>query len=151
MAGLGAPRARTVAGTVDSLLDLRRTVLTVALDFGTIPYGARFGGLRGGAVRVTKAGALLEHFSYVPGLQLTGLVPFGILLRNAGAPASLTVGGPAGPSGRLRIGSAGRLSGVLAGRSFHVRAAAKVRLASAGQAGESPPPSFPAPPLARVR
>jgi pimeloyl-ACP methyl ester carboxylesterase len=150
MPGLGARQARSVTGTVDSLLDLRRTVLTVALDFGTIPYGARFGGLRGGTVTVTKAGALLERFSYVPGLQLTGLVPFGILLRNAGAPASLTVGGPAGPSGHLRIGSGGRLSGVLAGRSFHVSAAAKVRLARAGQGGQAPSPAFPASPLARV-
>jgi pimeloyl-ACP methyl ester carboxylesterase len=150
MPGLGAPQARTVAGAVDSLLDLRRSVLTVALDFAKIPYGVRFGGLRGGAVRVTRAGALLERFSYVPGLQLTGLVPFGILLRNAGAAAKLTVSGPAGPSGRLRIGSAGRLSGVLAGRSFHVRAAAKVRLARAGQGGERSSPAFPLAPLARV-
>jgi hypothetical protein len=139
-----------VAGTVDSLLDLRRTVLTVALDFGTIPYGARFGGLRGGTVRVTKAGALLERFSYVPGLQLSGLVPFGILLKNAGTPASLTVGGPGAPSGHLRIGSGGRLSGVLGGRSFQVSAAAKVRLARAGQGSEAGSPAFPVSPLARV-
>jgi pimeloyl-ACP methyl ester carboxylesterase len=150
MPGLGARQARTVAGTVDSLLDLRRTVLTVALDFGTIPYGASFGGLRGGTVRVTKAGALLERFSYVPGLQLTGLVPFGILLKNAGAPASLRVGGPAAPSGHLRIGSGGRLSGVLAGRSFHVSAAAKVRLARAGQGSQARSPAFVVSPLARV-
>jgi pimeloyl-ACP methyl ester carboxylesterase len=150
MAGLGARQARTVAATVDSLLDLRRTVLTVALDFGRIPSGARFGGLRGGTVTVRKAGALLERFSYVPGLQLSGLVPFGILLKNAGAPARLTVGGPAAPSGHIRIGSGGRLSGVLAGRSFHVSAAAKVRLARAGQRGQAPSAAFPASPLARV-
>jgi pimeloyl-ACP methyl ester carboxylesterase len=150
MPGLGARQARTVAATVDSLLDLRRTVLTVALDFGRIPYGVRFGGLRGGTVTVRRAGALLERFSYVPGLQLTGLVPFGILLRNAGAPASLTVAGPGAPSGHLRIGSGGRLSGVLAGRSFHVSAAGKVRLARAGQGDEAPAPAFPASPLARV-
>ncbi|HWW89472.1 MAG TPA: alpha/beta fold hydrolase [Solirubrobacteraceae bacterium] len=150
MPGLGARQARTVAATVDSLLDLRRTVLTVALDFGTIPSGASFGGLRGGSVTVTKAGARLARFSYVPGLQLTGLVPLGILLRNAGAPASLTVAGPAAPSGHVRIGPGGRLSGVLAGRSFHVSAAAKVRLARAGQGGQAPSPAFPASPLARA-
>jgi pimeloyl-ACP methyl ester carboxylesterase len=150
MPGLGAREARIVAATVDSLLDLRRTVLTVALDFGTIPSGASFGGLRGGSVTVTKAGARLARFSYVPGLQLTGLVPLGILLRNAGAPASLTVGGPAAPSGHVRIGPGGRLSGVLAGRSFHVSAAAKVRLARAGQGGQAPSPAFPASPLARA-
>jgi pimeloyl-ACP methyl ester carboxylesterase len=151
MRGVSAGQARTLAGSVDSLLDLRRTVLTVALDFGTIPYGVRFGGLRGGTVRVTNAGAVLDRFSYVPGLELTGLVPFGILLRNAGAPASLSVGGSAAASGRLRIGSGGRLSGLLAGRSFHVSAAAKVRLAGAGRSGEATSPTFPVPPLARVR
>jgi pimeloyl-ACP methyl ester carboxylesterase len=150
MPGLDAVQARTVAGTVASLLDLRRSVLTVALDAGTIPLGARFGGLRGGSVRVTRAGAWLERFSYVPGLQLTGLVPFGILLRNDGAPARLTVGGPAARGGHVRIGSAGRISGVLAGRSFHVSAATEVRLASAGQRGDAPSPAFPVSPLARV-
>jgi pimeloyl-ACP methyl ester carboxylesterase len=152
MRGVGAGQARTVAGVVDSLLDLRRTVLTVGFDFGGIPYGARFGGLRGGTVRVTKAGTVLNRFSYVPGLQLTGLVPNGIVLKNAGATASLTVGGSQAAPGRIRIGSGGRISGTLAGRSFHVSAAAKVKLASAGQGEEAvSEPGFPVPQLARLR
>jgi hypothetical protein len=77
-------------------------------------------------------------------------VPFGILLRNDGPPARLTVGGPAAPRGRVRIGSGGRISGVLAGRSFHVSAASEVRLARAGQGGDAPSQAFPLPPLARV-
>jgi pimeloyl-ACP methyl ester carboxylesterase len=150
--GIGAGQARTVAGIVASLLDLRRSILTVGFDFGGIPYGARFGGLRGGTVRVTKAGTVLDRFSYVPGLQLTGLVPNGIVLKNAGAPASLTVGGSQAAAGRIRIAPGGRISGTLAGRSLHVSAAAKVKLARAGRRGAAASePAFPVPQLARLR
>jgi pimeloyl-ACP methyl ester carboxylesterase len=150
MAGVGAAQARTVAGAVASLLDLRRAVLTVGFDFGGIPYGARFGGLRGGSVSVTKAGVRLNHYSYVAGLELTGIVPSSILLKNAGAPARLTVGGAQAAAGHLRIGAGGRLSGTLAGRSFHVSAAAKVRLAGAS-GGLGPEAASPLPRLARLR
>jgi hypothetical protein len=79
-------------------------------------------------------------------------VPNGIVLKNAGATASLTVGGSQAAPGRIRIGSGGRISGTLAGRSFHVSAAAKVKLASAGQGDEAvSEPGFPVPQLARVR
>jgi hypothetical protein len=149
IAGVARAQARTVAGVVASLLDLRRAVLTVGFDFAGVPYGARFGGLRGGTVSVTKAGVRLEHFSYIPGLELTGLLPAGIVLRNAGAPGSLAVGGSQAARGRLRILAGGRLSGTLAGRSFHVNAAAKVRLATAS--GAEPSSTFPTSPLAHLR
>jgi pimeloyl-ACP methyl ester carboxylesterase len=145
--GLSGSPGRTVGGVLDSLLDLRRTVITVGLDFGGVPYGARFGGLRGGSVAVTRAGALLRRFSYVPGLELTGLVPTGILLKDAGKAANLAIGGPAATAGRLRVASGGRLSGTLAGRSFHVSAAAKLKVAAGagalGGGGEAWPPSLP--------
>ncbi|HEV7585540.1 MAG TPA: alpha/beta fold hydrolase [Solirubrobacteraceae bacterium] len=151
MGGVGAASARTVAGVVASLLDLRRAVLTVGFDYGGIPYGARFGGLRGGTANVTKAGVRLNRFSYVSGLQLTGLVPNSILLKNTGASANLTIGGSRAAAGRLRVAAGGRLSGTLGGRGFHVDAAAKVRLSSRGSAGAAPEPRFPVPRLARLR
>jgi pimeloyl-ACP methyl ester carboxylesterase len=149
MAGVGHAQARTVAGVVATLLDLRRAVLTVGFEFGGIPYGARFGGLRGGTANVTKGGVRLDHFSYVTGLQLTGTLPASIVLKNAGAPARLTIGGSQAAGGRLRIAAGGRLSGTLAGHGFHVNAAAKVTLARAY--GGAPWPPFPASPLARLR
>jgi hypothetical protein len=100
-------------------------------------------------VSVTKSGVRLERFSYVSGLQLTGVVPTSIVLKNAGTAASLSIGGSQAAAGRVRIAAGGRLSGTLAGRSFHVNAAARVRLASA-----APPalaPVFPGSPLARLR
>ncbi|HEX4187897.1 MAG TPA: alpha/beta fold hydrolase [Solirubrobacteraceae bacterium] len=149
IAGVGHAQARTVAGVVATILDLRRAVLTVGFDFGGIPYGARFGGLRGGTAAVTKAGVRLDRFSYIAGLQLTGTVPTTIVLRNAGAPAFLQIGGSQAARGRVRVASGGRLSGTLAGRSFHVNASAKVRLASASRA--APAATFPPTPLARLR
>ena len=147
----GGTRARTVAGVVNSLLDLRRAILTVGFDFGGVPYGARFGGLRGGTASVTRAGTVLSRFSYVPGLQLSGLVPNGIVLKNRGATASLTVSGSHAAAGHIRISAGGRISGTLAGRSFRVNAAAKVKLARAGQGGEgATEPIFPIPQLARL-
>jgi pimeloyl-ACP methyl ester carboxylesterase len=152
--GVGGLQGRTVTGAVDSLLDLRRTVIELALDFGELPLGARFGGLRGGSVRITKAGAELQRFSYVPGLRLSGFIPTAVLLKNSGAPATLSVGGPAAAGGHLRVSSGGRLSGVLGGRPVKANVSAKVRVARAARAGREAPWSlvaFPIPALARMR
>jgi pimeloyl-ACP methyl ester carboxylesterase len=152
--GVGGARGRTVAAAVASVLDLRRTIIELALDFGELPLGARLGGLRGGTVRMTKAGAKLARFSYVPGVQLSGLIPTGILVRNSGGAATLRVGGAAASHGSLRLASGGRLSGVLDGRRIHANVSAKVRVASASASGEGAWPStleFPIRQLARLR
>jgi pimeloyl-ACP methyl ester carboxylesterase len=151
--GVSGAKARTVAAVIDSLLDLRRGIQVIGLDFGEIPYGARFGGLRGGTVRMTRAGAVLNHLSYIPGVQLTGLLPTGILLRNSGPAASLAIGGSQAAGGRLKISSGGRLSGVLAGAAFHVSVASRVTAAGVGRGSEwpAPAPAFPRSALARLR
>jgi pimeloyl-ACP methyl ester carboxylesterase len=154
--GVRGSKSLTVTAAVDSILDLRRTVIELALGFGELPLGARFGGLRGGTVRITKAGAVLARFSYVPGVRLSGTIPIGVLLKNSGASSTLGVSGPAAAKGRLRLASGGRLSGVLGGRTFHANVAAKVKVARAARAGGEAPATggtfgFPIPPLARVR
>jgi len=150
--GVSGAKARTVAAALDSLLDLRRGIQVIGLDFGAIPYGARFGGLRGGTVRMTTAGAVLDRLSYIPGVQLTGLVPTGILLRNSGPAASLTIGGSQAAGGHLKISSGGRLSGVLAGGAFHANALRRVTAAGAGDNSQwpAPAPAFRRSALARV-
>jgi hypothetical protein len=144
-----------VTAAVDSILDLRRTVIGLALDFGELPLGARFGGLRGGTVRITKAGAELQRFSYVPGVRLSGVIPTALLLKNSGAPATLGVSGPAASTGRLRVAARGRLTGVLGGRPVRANVSAKVKVARATAGREAPwsggPMAFPIPALARVR
>ena len=154
--GLNAAQGRTVKAAVDTILDVRRTIIELTLDFGELPLGVRFGGLRGGTVAMTGAGAKLEHLAYVPGVRLTGLVPTAILLRNKGPAANLSVSGSAAAGGRLRIAAGGRLSGVLGGQGFHVSVSAQVRVAHAGQAGGEGtsmdgPVAFPLPALARIR
>ncbi|MCW2970427.1 MAG: alpha/beta hydrolase [Solirubrobacterales bacterium] len=156
--GLRGPQGRTVTAAVGSILDARRTVLELALDFGEVPVGVAFGGLRGGSVRVTKAGAQLDRFAYVPGVKISGLIPTSLLLRNSGAAAQLSVSGSAATAGRLRVQAGGRISGVLGGRSFHADVSAKVKVARAGSQGAAasrPLPDgvigFPLPGLARLR
>ncbi len=152
--GVSGERGRTATAAVDSLLDLRRTVVELALAFGQLPTGLPFGGLRGGTAALSKAGVQLKRFSYVPGVTLSGFVPGDLLLRNKGAAATLSVAGGAGASGRLRLAAGGRLSGTLAGRSFHADVSARVKLARAalasGRFGETVS-SLPIPALARLR
>jgi hypothetical protein len=145
-----------VKAAVETILDVRRTIIELTLDFGELPLGVRFGGLRGGTVAMTGAGAKLAHLAYVPGVRLSGLVPKGVLLRNKGPAANLSVSGSAGAGGRLRMASGGRLSGVLGGRSFHINVSAQVKVARAGQAGGEAawtdgPVAFPLPALERIR
>jgi pimeloyl-ACP methyl ester carboxylesterase len=153
-AGVGGAQGRTVAAAVGSILDLRRTIIGLALDFAGLPLGAHFGGLRGGTAQMTTTGVRLRRFSYVPGVQLSGLIPTGILLKNSGAPATLGVGGAAAAGGQLRIASGGRLSGVLGGRPFRVNVAASVRVARSSATsvhGSAGTIAFPLPALARLR
>jgi pimeloyl-ACP methyl ester carboxylesterase len=153
--GLGGARGRTATAVVDSILDARRTILELALDFGELPVGVSFGGLRGGSLTLTRAGAELSRFSYVPGVRLTGLIPTGILLRNKGAAANLSVGGSAAAGGRLHLARGGQLSGVLGGVPVRLNVSSRVRVARAAPAAEGlaseGPSSFPIPALARVR
>ncbi len=154
--GVGGARGRTLAAALDTVLDLRRTIIRAALDAGQIPVGARIGGLRGGTVRLTTTGVVLSRLSYVPGVQLSGVIPGSILLKNTGTAANLTIAGAAASPGRLRIASGGRLTGVLAGRALHVNVSARVRVAGVGPPGGSgewlpPPTSFPLAPLAHLR
>jgi pimeloyl-ACP methyl ester carboxylesterase len=154
--GLAPAQGRTVKAAVETILDVRRTIIELTLDFGELPLGVRFGGLRGGTVEMTSAGAKLQGLSYVPGVQLTGLVPKGVLLRNSGPAANLRVSGSAAAGGRLRVAGGGRLSGTLGGRGFHVNVSAQVKVARAGLAGgegawPEGPVTLPHPALARIR
>jgi pimeloyl-ACP methyl ester carboxylesterase len=136
--GVQGTEGRTLAAALATTLDLRRTIVTVALDLDRIPYGLRLGGLRGGTVAITKAGARLDRLSFIAGVQLSGLVPTGILLKSTGSAANLLIGGSAATPGRLRIGAGGHLSGVLGGRAFRVLAS-RSRTAEAGQGGHDWP------------
>ncbi|MGA2320632.1 MAG: alpha/beta fold hydrolase [Solirubrobacteraceae bacterium] len=156
MRGVGGIRGRTLTASLDTVRDLRRTIIELGVDLGKLPVGLGFGGLRGGSVRMNKTGAVLADLSYVPGVQLSGTISSAILLKGKGSPASLRISGSAAAAGNLRISSGGKLSGVLAGERFAVNVSAKLaRTHAAPLSGEAewPAPALPFPPgaLARLR
>jgi pimeloyl-ACP methyl ester carboxylesterase len=154
--GVKGAAGRTLTATVDTVGDLRRTIIVLAINLGQVPVGARFGGLRGGTVKVNKTGVVLSHLSYVPGVQLSGVIPTELLLKDKGSAANLTIAGPAAANGHMRISQGEHIAGVLAGRGFAVTVPAKALGARAARAGREPEwpaasLSFPLPGLARIR
>jgi pimeloyl-ACP methyl ester carboxylesterase len=153
--GVSGASGRTLAATVETIRDLRRSIVLVGIDFGGVPVGARFGGLRGGSVRVGKAGAVLDRLSYIPGVQLSGVMSTELLLKGRGSTATLTVAGGAAARGQLRISSGGRIAGALAGRHVALTVSSTARGARAEGSGlETEWPassaSLPLPALARI-
>jgi pimeloyl-ACP methyl ester carboxylesterase len=152
--GAGAS-GRTLAATVETIRDLRRSIVLVGIDFGGVPVGARFGGLRGGSVRVGKAGAVLDRLSYIPGVQLSGVMSSDLLLKGRGATANLAISGGSAAKGHLLISSGGRIAGALAGRRVALTVSSTARGARArGPGRETDWPassaSSPLPALARI-
>ncbi|HEX3517574.1 MAG TPA: alpha/beta fold hydrolase [Solirubrobacteraceae bacterium] len=149
----GAP-GRTLTAAVDSIRDLERSIVLVGIGSGSIPVGARFGGLRGGDARVTKSTVVLSHYSYVPGVQLSGTISINLLLKSKGPSATVGVTGSSAAAGQVRISTAHRFSGVLGGRGFSVHLTATTASVSApgGEAEWSAPSAaLHLPALARVR
>jgi pimeloyl-ACP methyl ester carboxylesterase len=155
--GTGASGAagRTVTASVETVRDLERMILIFAFGEGKVPVGARFGGLRGGSVRVTKSVTILNHLSYVPGVELTGAFSNDLLLKGRGTAANLRISGTAASAGTIRFAAGHRVSGTLGGHRF------ATRIAPAGTSGTAavgaqaewptPAPAIPAPPRTRPR
>lgn len=120
-AGLRGLAGRTLTAALDTVRDLRRTIIEIGLDLNELPAGVRFGGLRGGSVAVLKNTVVLSNLSYVPGVQLSGSISTNLVLRDKGSTSTLRVSGAA--AGELRVGSAGHIGGDLAGRRFTVKVA----------------------------
>jgi hypothetical protein len=113
---------------LDTLVDLNRQVVAATLQADAqLPSGSSFGGLRGGFARLTGKAAILENFSFVPGVQLNATFP----VRGGRLQAAdISVSGSAASAGMVRFGGATtRITGTLSGRRFDIDVA-KVRLAS---------------------
>ena len=75
-AGLGGRPGRTLTAVLDAIVDLNRQVIAATLQASSeLPSGSSFGGLRGGYARLTTSAAILKHFSFVPGVELSGRLP----------------------------------------------------------------------------
>jgi pimeloyl-ACP methyl ester carboxylesterase len=159
--GTSGSSGRALSATAQTLGDLRRTIIEIGLTVNSLPVGVRFGGLRGGSAHMTKSDVILEHLTYVPGIEVSGTISANLLLKGRGATSTLKVGGSAHVSGVVRLSSAGRAEGVLAGVRFSVDLAAHAlsahtRAAQQREQAQWPAGSlyydpFPLTPLSRLR
>jgi hypothetical protein len=115
--GADGKRGRTLAAVASSLTD---ALAIVRQSWGRVDGGA-IRGLRGGRLVPVPDGVLLERYSYVPGVWLTGRLDYAEIgyLGPARLDGRVTIGGLAAAHGTIVAN--GRLSGTLDGRP--VRAA----------------------------
>jgi pimeloyl-ACP methyl ester carboxylesterase len=107
---------RTLAAVNATVTDARRQIIGDALALGRAP--AHVGGLRAGRATVTgMSGFRLERYQYVPGVVVSGTVPFQ-------GTAKLTVHGGGAARGLVRVSASGAVSGRLGGHKLAVRAGA---------------------------
>ncbi len=126
--GLGGNPGRTLTAVLDTVVDLERQVIGATLQAEReLPSGASFGGLHGGYARLSSSAVLLSDFTFVPGVQLSGILP-----AAGGKLHTITVkiGGPAAAHGIVVIDSSKRAIGILGGRRFDL-SIAKARLSQA--------------------
>jgi pimeloyl-ACP methyl ester carboxylesterase len=129
--GLAGRPGKTLAATLDTILDIQRQIIGATIEAGgELPSGSRFGGLHGGYARLTGTRAILVNLSYVPGVRVSGSFPV-----KSGALQSATahISGSSASAGTVRLieGNSGmRASGTLGGRHFNL-STAHVKLARA--------------------
>jgi hypothetical protein len=123
--GLAGNPGRTLTAVLDTLVDLERQVIGATLQAEReLPSGSSFGGLHGGYAQLSSTAVSLHDFTFVPGVQLSGILPAAggklhtIAVRISGADAS---------HGTVAIGANRRATGSLGGRRFAL-STAKARL-----------------------
>ena len=133
--GLRGRPGKTLVALLDTLVDLNRQVIAAPLQADAeLPSGSSFGGLRGGYARLTRSAAVLEDFSFVPGVQLTATFP----VRDGKLQAAeIRVSGSQASHGTVRFGSSSvRITGTLGGQRVRVDVA-KVNLARRARGASS--------------
>jgi hypothetical protein len=134
-AGLRGKPGRTLTAVLDAVVDLDRQVVAATLQAeGELPSGSSFGGLRGGYAKLTSNAAVLKNFSFVTGVGLSGTFA---VKNHELQPATLRISGAGAAAGFVRLSADKRVTGTLGGKRFNV-SLAKVKLSSAGGAGEWP-------------
>ncbi len=119
--GLTGKPARTLTAVLETMTDLARQVIGASLEANQqLPSGSSFGGLRGGYARIGTSSVLLSHFSFIPGVQLSGSFP----IRNGKLqPATVAVMGSAADHGAVRLAAGESVAGTLGGRHFKLNIA----------------------------
>ncbi len=124
--GLGGRAGQTLVAVLDTLVDLNQQVIGATLQADqALPGGSSFGGLHGGYAKLTASSAILQDFSFVPGVELTATFP---IARGRLQAATIRISGSSAAPGSVRIGSSAKqVTGILERRRFDV-SLAKVRL-----------------------
>ena len=121
MTGLRGRPARTLTAVLETMTDLARQVIGAALEADQrLPSGSSFGGLRGGYASIGASAVRLAHFSFVPGVQISGTFP----IRNGKLqPATVAVLGAEAAHGSVRLAAGERVAGTLGDRHFNLNLA----------------------------
>ncbi|MDQ6811044.1 MAG: hypothetical protein M3Z95_03980, partial [Actinomycetota bacterium] len=135
-----------LTAVLDAIVDLNRQVIGATLQAeAELPSGSSFGGLRGGYAKLTSSAAVLNGFSFVPGVKLSGSFPVkGGQLQ----PATIRISGTEASPGTVTFSANKRVTGTLGGTSFDL-GLSRVRLSRTGGVHEWPtrPIAFPQPRL----
>jgi pimeloyl-ACP methyl ester carboxylesterase len=151
--GLSGKPSVTLTAVLDTIVDLNRQVIGATLqDDAKLPSGASFGGLRGGYAKLSSDKVQLSHFTFVPGVELSGTFP---VKSGQLQTTTLRVTGTTAADGTVRVGSGKQVTGTLGGKHFNVNVAeVKLSRAGAGAVGNEWPTApvlFPLGKLARLR
>jgi hypothetical protein len=153
--GLTGKPGLTLTAVLDTIIDLNRQVIGATLQADTqLPSGSSFGGLRGGDAQLSSSRLALNHFTFVPGVELSGTFP---VSKGQLQTATLRISGATAAGGTVRVGSGKLVTGTLGGKRFKIDVA-KVKLSRAGTGTDaseaewsSTPLAFPLPRLSRLR
>jgi pimeloyl-ACP methyl ester carboxylesterase len=116
--GLSGNPGRTLTAVLDTLVDLERQVIGATLQAEReLPSGSSFGGLHGGYARLSSSFVRLHDFTFVPGVQLSGILPAAGGKLHA---ITVQISGAAASRGIVVIGSDSRATGRLGGRLFDI-------------------------------
>jgi pimeloyl-ACP methyl ester carboxylesterase len=130
--GLSGKPGLTLTVVLDTIIDLNRQVIGATLQADTqLPSGSSFGGLRGGDAKLSSSRLELNHFTFVPGVELSGTFP---VSKGQLQTTTLRVSGTTAASGTVRVGSGKLVTGTLGGKRFSINVA-KVKLSRAGTTG----------------
>ena len=74
--GLSGKPSLTLTAVLDTIVDLNRQVVGATLQADAqLPSGSSFGGLRGGYAQLSPSKLQLNRFTFVPGVELSGIFP----------------------------------------------------------------------------
>ena len=110
---------RTITAAEQAIDDLIDVVVAAELHQNYVAAGSSVGGLHGGYAKFGKAGVLLHDYSYVPGILMSGTLPYEHHGHRPRPSATVRISGSQGADGTI-IFSHARIRGTLGGTTFNI-------------------------------